>query len=237
MKKIMIRKSDKVVVLTGAGISAESGIKTFRDNNGLWEEQAVEDVATPAAFQRDPLMVWRFYKERLAQLQDVKPNPAHFALARLESYCQDFVLITQNVDGLHQAAGSKNVWQMHGALDQAVCTACCGKFSSSQIDLTEPLPHCPECAGNLRPDIVWFGEMPYFLDEIQKALQQADYFLAIGTSGLVYPAAQFMQIAKYCRAKTICVNLEDPQNMIYADYFFSGRSGEILPELVAEWTQ
>ncbi|MFO7896585.1 MAG: NAD-dependent deacylase [Candidatus Cloacimonadales bacterium] len=237
MQKIRISQQAKVVVLTGAGISAESGIRTFRDNNGLWEEQEVEDVATPEAFQRDPELVWRFYKERLAQLQQVKPNPAHFALLQLQQHCRDFVLITQNVDGLHQKAGSKDVWQMHGALDKAFCTKCQTRFSLQQIDLQAPLPTCSLCGAALRPDIVWFGELPYYLDEIQQALQRADYFLAIGTSGLVYPAAQFIQLAQYFGAQTICVNLEKPQNSMFSDYFFQGKSGEILPKLVAEWTK
>lgn len=232
---IKIGKDDNVVVLTGAGISAESGLKTFRDNDGLWENNRVEDVATPVAYARDPEMVWRFYKARYFQLDEVKPNPAHYVLVRLQNSCGDLKLITQNVDGLHQKAGSKQVWEMHGALQNAFCPNCSSKFLMSQLDLDQLVPTCPNCGSSVRPDIVWFGEMPHYLDEIQNSLSKADYFITIGTSGVVYPAAQFIQLAKYFGAKIIVVNLEKPDNALFSDYFFQGESGKILPDLVEEW--
>ena len=235
MKTFRLKISDKVVVLTGAGVSAESGLKTFRDNNGLWEKNRVEDVATPEAFQRDPAMVWSFYKQRYWQLDEVQPNQTHIALVELEKYLDYFRLITQNVDGLHKSAGNKNIWEMHGTLDKACCSKCNSKFAMNVLDLEQEIPICPVCGASARPDIIWFGEMPYFMDEIHSALQEADYFIMIGTSGMVYPAAQFIQIAKHYGAKTVCVNLEKPENNYFADYFYQGKSGEILPKLVAEW--
>jgi len=183
-----------LVILTGAGISAESGIATFRDANGLWENHRIEDVATPQAFRRDPETVHRFYNLRRAQLKTVHPNAAHHALAKLE---QDwagqgsFLLITQNVDDLHDRAGSKNLLHMHGEIRKLLCTAC--RHTARHEDDLSPAHTCPACGkvGKVRPDIVWFGEIPYHMDEIQHALDQADIFAAIGTSGLVYPAAGF----------------------------------------------
>src|SRR5688572_11753045 len=186
-----------IVVLTGAGISAESGIKTFRDNNGLWENHRVEDVCTPEAFTRNPELVQQFYNARRRQLvAEAKPNPAHAALADFErNFGGDFILITQNVDDLHERAGSRNLRHMHGELLKARC-------SKTQIvvpwtaNITADTP-CPCCSktGLLRPHIVWFGEMPLFMDEIEAALSRCDLFVSIGTSGQVYPAAGFVQMA------------------------------------------
>lgn len=207
-----LSKNDKLVVLTGAGVSAESGLKTFRDNNGLWENHKVEDVATPQAFIRNPIMVWKFYKQRFMQLSNVKPNTGHYALCKLEEYLKDnFTLITQNVDGLHHLAGSKNVLEMHGSLSKSVCTKCNQEMHMKDVDLSVDLPICSECGGELRPKVTWFGEVPYHLDNIFRSLQEADYFLVLGTSGTVYPAAQFVAIAKSQNAKTICVNLTKQQ--------------------------
>jgi NAD-dependent deacetylase len=235
--KYKFSKETRLIVLTGAGISAESGIKTFRDNNGMWENHDVEEVATSKGFQQDPKLVWKFYKARYEQLSTVKPNRGHFALVELQKYLQDnFTLITQNVDGLHIIAGNKNVLEMHGSLRNCFCSKCNSFFDMSAIELSCDIPKCNKCGGYLRPDVVWFGEMPYFLDKIETELHNADFFLVIGTSGVVYPAAQFLQLAKAFGAKTIGVNLAPPQNVNLLDEFHQGKAGEILPELVKIWT-
>lgn len=206
-----MKNNTKVVVLTGAGISAESGLKTFRDNDGLWENHRVEDVATPEAFVTNPDLVYRFYNQRRQQLQseDLKPNAAHEALAKLEQHLDDNLLIvTQNVDDLHERAGSKNVLHMHGELLSAKC---CKTGNATvwrgQLDQQDSC-HCCEPANSMRPDIVWFGEMPYFMNEIGQALLEADVFIAIGTSGNVYPAAGFVSQAASLGAQTLEINLE-----------------------------
>lgn len=197
----------RIVILTGAGISAESGVKTFRDSGGLWEGHDVQEVATPGAFARNRGLVQKFYDERRRQVQDVEPNAAHLALARLEAqHSGEFLLITQNVDDLHERAGSRNVLHMHGELLKARCLACEGRFTWRE-DLAHE-PPCPTCGEpGLRPDIVWFGEIPYHLDEIQDALNNSDLFAAIGTSGQVQPAASFVAIAAAAGAKTAELNL------------------------------
>lgn len=231
-----VHKDSKVVVLTGAGISAESGLKTFRENNGLWETHHVEEVATPEAFAADPELVWKFYKQRYHQLNDVQPNAAHYALKKLEDYLGDnFWLITQNVDGLHRVAGHKNVLEMHGSLRTCFCSRCKHGYQMCDVDLEPTIPICMECNGYLRPDIVWFGEVPYHMGRIYGLLQETDYFLVVGTSGVVYPAAGFLMIALDCGARTIGVNFEAPRNASMIDDFHLGKAGEILPKLVKEW--
>ena len=235
--KFKFSKQDHVIVLTGAGISAESGLKTFRDHDGLWENYKVEEVCTPAAFQSNPKLVWDFYKQRFHQLKSVKPNPSHFALVELEHFLsENFMLITQNIDGLHQIAGNKRVIEMHGSLKKCFCQDCGNEFEMTKINLNEDVPGCPDCNGKLRPDIVWFGEVPYFLKEIDTILRTADFFLIIGTSGTVQPAASLAYLAKAQGAKTICVNLNPPENLMFIDEFHQGKSGELLPELVKIWT-
>lgn len=196
-----------IVILTGAGISAESGVPTFRDANGLWEGHRVEDVATPEAFDRDPETVQRFYNLRRAALATVEPNAAHHALARLQrEYTGKVTLVTQNVDDLHERAGFKNVIHMHGELLKAWCLRCDAHQSwSGDIG---PESECDACgaAGKLRPDIVWFGEMPYRMEEIECLLEDAGVFVAIGTSGQVYPAAGFVMQARFAGARTLEIN-------------------------------
>lgn len=227
----------RVTVLTGAGISAESGLKTFRDNNGLWEKHRVEDVATPAAFIKDPAMVWKFYKLRYRQLQDVTPNPGHYALKKMEDFLGDNMnIITQNIDGLHGSAGSKNVTEMHGSLNSCYCTACHVSYEMKSVDLIPRVPICKDCGGSLRPDIVWFGEVPYHLERIGEILNQTEYFIVAGTSGVVYPAAYFLFLTRIKGAVTIGINLEKPANLDYINEFHQGRTGEILPRLVEIWT-
>jgi len=198
-----------IVILTGAGISAESGLATFRGPDGLWEGHRVEDVCTPQALARDPALVLDFYDQRRRALSNVRPNAAHEALARLDAaWDGQLLIVTQNVDDLHERAGAKRLIHMHGELLSALCRACGARapFAGDMIDG----PACPACgsAGALRPDIVFFGEIPYRMDEIQEALEQADLFVSIGTSGTVYPAAGFVQLARAAGADTLELNLE-----------------------------
>ena len=194
-----------IVILTGAGVSAESGLPTFRGPDGLWEGHRVEDVATPEAFDRDPHLVHRFYNLRRRALGSVGPNAAHLAIARLQRE-RRVTLVTQNVDDLHERAGSTGVIHMHGELRKALCTRCGARME--WIDDMEVDTPCPACGktGGMRPDIVWFGEMPYRMEEIESALMDADLFAAIGTSGNVYPAAGFVRTARFAGARTIEFN-------------------------------
>jgi NAD-dependent deacetylase len=205
-------KQLNVVVLTGAGISAESGLKTFRDNDGLWENHKIQDVATPEGFEADPELVYRFYNQRRVQLlgSEVHPNKAHLALAKLEAKVgANFTLITQNVDNLHQRAGSQNVLHMHGSLLSARCLGSEQSFSieGDTLDLTSQCVCCQPSHG-LRPDIVWFGEIPKYMPQIEQQLSQADVFISIGTSGTVYPAAGFVRLANHSGAYTVELNME-----------------------------
>ncbi|MDO5657831.1 MAG: NAD-dependent deacylase [Paracoccus sp. (in: a-proteobacteria)] len=222
----------RIVVLTGAGISAESGIQTFRAAaGGLWEDHRVEDVATPEAFARDPALVHRFYNMRRASAAQAQPNAAHHALVDLAARHELF-LVTQNVDDLHERAGSPHVTHMHGALSGALCAACGHHWPSpAQMDVTTPCPACDETAA--RPDIVWFGEMPYHMPEIWTALEQADLFAAIGTSGQVYPAAGFAQHA--VRHGVECVELNLEPSAVSRDFHrhISGPATRIVPDWVA----
>lgn len=225
----------KVVILTGAGISAESGIRTFRGADGLWEGHRIEDVATPEAFVRNPTLVYRFYNERRRALlqPDIAPNAAHQALARLEEALGDeFLLVTQNIDDLHQRAGSRRVLPMHGELRQARCDAC-DTVNAWDDDFDESHV-CPSCnvTGHFRPHVVWFGEMPLYMDEIQSALLQADVFAAIGTSGHVYPAAGFGALAQRAGAETIEINLEPSQVASDFDETLYGPASETVPRWV-----
>ena len=231
-------RDKKVVVLTGAGISAESGIKTFRDNDGLWENYRIEDVATPQAWQADPELVWKFYQARRRQMKEVGPNPAHEALAKLESELDDFTLITQNVDDLHERGGSLSIIHMHGRLE----TLRCEKSGQIEVrmadeDLEDDFLSCNCCAepSRLRPDIVWFGEMPMQMDEIYDAIESCDVVIVVGSSGHVYPAAGLASAARSVGAKTILVNYEMPVNGYDFDEVHLGKAGEILPGLVETW--
>lgn len=224
-----------IVILTGAGVSAESGVPTFRGPDGLWEGQRVEDVATVAAFRRNPALVQRFYDERRAALAGIGPNEAHLALARLDrEWPGELLLVTQNVDDLHERAGSVRLLHMHGELRAAWCLACGARrpFRGARLAAAA----CPACgtAGRLRPDIVWFGEMPYHMAGIEAALATADLFVSIGTSGNVYPAAGFVDLARQAGAHCIELNL-DPS---LAGHRFHdsrrGPAGRLVPQLVAQ---
>ena len=231
--------SDKeVVVLTGAGISAESGVRTFRDNGGLWENHRVEDVATPEAWVSDQSLVWRFYQARRNQLLEVLPNPAHFALAQLESKTESFTLITQNVDDLHERGGSESVIHMHGRLQTLRCeTTGLSEVRMGEHDLGGDFVLCNCCAvsSRMRPDIVWFGEIPMEMDVIYREVEKCDVFIVIGSSGHVYPAAGLVDLANSNDAHTILVNLELPINGGDFDEVHIGKAGEILPDLIENW--
>lgn len=230
-----MRDIRSIVILTGAGISAESGLATFRGPDGLWEGHRVEDVATPEAFARDPVLVQRFYDARRDNLKRVKPNAAHEALARLDAEWPDELLIvTQNVDDLHERAGAGRVLHMHGELRSAWCLAC-GARSRWEDDLGDH-PPCPACgtSGKLRPDIVWFGEIPYAMERIDRALMDADLFVSIGTSGAVYPAAGFVQTARYVGARTIEMNLEPSLGSSHFHESRIGQAGALVPAWVDE---
>ena len=228
-----------IVILTGAGISAESGIDTFRGGGGqsgmgLWEQHRVEDVATPEAFARDPDLVLRFYDMRRAAIQEKEPNAAHLALARLDrAWPGGLLIVTQNVDDLHERAGARRVLHMHGEHLNAWCTHC-----DLRSRWREPLidrPACPACgARSLRPDVVWFGEMPYRMDEIYAALRAADLFVSIGTSGAVYPAAGFVRDARELGARTLELNLERSEGSAWFDESRLGPAGELVPAWVDE---
>jgi NAD-dependent deacetylase len=222
----------KIIVLTGAGISAESGVPTFRDSDGLWEGHRVEDVATPQAYDAQPSVVHRFYDARRAALAVVEPNPAHHALARLEEVLgDDLLVVTQNIDDLHERAGSTRVLHMHGELRSALCRAC--RRRTPWTGDLGGLPPCPHCgASELRPDVVWFGEVPYGMAEIQDALAAADLFVSIGTSGAVYPAAGFVQYAAMHGARTLELNLQPSEGSHYFHEARHGRAGELVPAWV-----
>lgn len=226
---------ESIVVLTGAGISAESGIKTFRAADGLWEEHRIEDVATPEAFIRDPELVQRFYNARRQPLleRSVKPNPAHLALARLEQqFAGQFTLVTQNIDNLHEQAGSRNVLHMHGEILKMQCTRSQQVFPCEHdLQVTDRCDCCNR-RGTLRPHIVWFGEMPLFMDEIYARLAECDLFVAVGTSGNVYPAAGFVQVASQHAAETVEINLEPSAVHSAFDTAIYGKAGEELPAWV-----
>lgn len=223
-----------IVILTGAGISAESGLTTFRGPDGLWENHRVEDVCTPEALRRDPALVHRFYDARRARLAQVRPNAAHGALAELDrKWPGDLLIVTQNVDDLHERAGAARLLHMHGELLSALCAAC-----GASKPWHGPMPHgaiCPFCnAPSLRPDIVFFGEMPYEMDRIDAALKDADLFVSIGTSGAVYPAAGFVQTARYVGARTLELNLDPSAGSVHFDDTRLGPASELVPRWVAQ---
>lgn len=228
-------KYNKIVVLTGAGVSAESGINTFRASDGLWENHRIEDVATPQGFNRNPELVYRFYNQRRQQLlqPDITPNSAHLALADLEhKFDGECLIVTQNVDNLHERAGSKQVLHMHGEL---LTARCCN--SKQVISMTEDFDHTTDClcctpVSRMRPNIVWFGEMPMYMDTIYEALWEADLFIAIGTSGHVYPAAGFVEEANRNGAHTVELNLEPSVVESHFSEKIYGMAGSIVPEFV-----
>ncbi len=225
------------VVLTGAGISAESGIRTFRAADGLWEEHRIEDVATPEGFARNPALVHTFYNRRRQQLcsDEVAPNAAHRALAEFEArWPGPFLLVTQNIDNLHERAGSQDVVHMHGELFKARCQAC-GHLHRWEDDLSEAMPSpCCHRPGALRPHVVWFGEIPLEMERIEAALSQCDLFVAIGTSGQVYPAAGFCELARAAGAHTVELNLEATAGSRRFQEHHTGPASEVVPRFLED---
>jgi NAD-dependent deacetylase len=230
-----LRAAARLAVLTGAGISQESGLRTFRDaQTGLWAQYKPEDLASPEAFRRDPKLVWDWYAWRREAVKGVRPNPGHYALVEIEKRVPQFTLITQNVDGLHRMAGSQNVLELHGNIQRVRC-ADCYTFTETWADDSESVPHCPACGGLLRPHVVWFGEaLPR--DQLEAAVNAArssDVFFSIGTSGIVQPAASLAFAAHNRSAVVVEINAEPTPLTPKADYALHGKSGEILPRLVA----
>jgi len=234
---VKLSPQDHLFILTGAGVSAESGLPTFRGANGLWRGYRVEDVATPGAFAADPALVWQFYSERRLRHQTVRPNPAHFALAELERGLGDrFFLCTQNVDSLHEQSGSQRVVHMHGRIMQSRCSSrrCSSRpfDDSSSYQTREEIPFCNACGALIRPHICWFGEVPFEMDLILHQLAGATVLLTVGTSGVVEPAASFVKMARRNGAKTIYIGPEEPSNSAFFDEVLLGKAGEALPGLV-----
>ncbi len=227
-----MRPFESIVILTGAGLSAESGVSTFRDPEGIWSKYDWREVATPEGFDSNPAYVHEFYNMRRRIHRDIKPNAAHFALARLENEHRGVTVITQNVDALHEAAGSKSLIHMHGEAMRALCAAC-GTSVPWTDDLSVATP-CPSCGsvGRMRPDVVWFGEMPYHMERISELLSECDLFISIGTSGHVYPAASFVAEARAAGAHTVELNLEPSQGArLFAEGIY-GPATEVVPEYV-----
>jgi NAD-dependent deacetylase len=230
---LSVSPTDRIFILAGAGVSAESGIPTFRGVGGLWRNYRIEEVACPEAWNRDPRLVWEFYSMRRRVAAAAKPNPAHFALAKLEDTLQDQLFVcTQNVDSLHEQAGSRNVVHMHGELFKSRCDTC-NRPPFDDTNLYDPpaeVPQC-ECGGRIRPHICWFCEVPFELDRIYDALERCTIFMAVGTSGVVEPAASFVAQVN-CRARTIYVGPEEPSNVSSFTEYHLGKAGEVLPDLL-----
>ena len=234
---LAISPYDRVFVLTGAGVSAESGIPTFRGAGGLWRNYRIENVASPHAWRRDPRLVWEFYSMRRRVAASAMPNPAHLALARLEQQLGDrLFLCTQNVDDLHEHAGSLRVVHMHGELFKSRCDTCSrAPFrDTNTYDAPAKLPRC-DCGGRIRPHICWFGEVPFELDRIFRALNECTIFMAVGTSGVVEPAASFVAHVGG-RTRTIYVGLEEPANASAFTECHSGKAGDALPDLLGSFS-
>ncbi len=226
-------KAKQVVVLTGAGISAESGVPTFRGEGGLWKSYSVMELATPEAFSRDPKLVWEFYNWRRELLAPLTPNPGHQALAEIERGIPHFKLITQNIDGLHRKAGNTDITELHGNIWWVRCTGCARLMEDLRVPLPE-MPECPSCGALLRPNVVWFGEMlePLVLGAAYEAINSCDLMIVVGTSGTVQPAASMGSQAKRSGATVAEVNLEPTPYSGTYDISIAGKSGEILPKLL-----
>ncbi len=225
---------ERIVILTGAGVSADSGISTFRDKDGIWAKYDVREVATPEGFARNPLRVHEFYNRRRRDSAGVEPNAAHVALARLEQTHPDVLVVTQNVDALHEAAGSRKLIHMHGELLSALCARCGERHAWHEDMGLETV--CPSChrPGCMRPNVVWFGEMPYRMSEIENALARCDLFVSIGTSGNVYPASGFVAQARAHGARTVELNLEPSSGISHFHEAIQGRASEIVPPFVEQ---
>lgn len=230
-----MRKYNNIFILTGAGISAESGLSTFRSSNGLWNNHKVEDVASIEGFERNPALVHDFYNNLKQEVQAVEPNAAHRAITRLQNeYPAEVNVVTQNVDTLHEKAGNRNVYHIHGQINQAVCLNCGHILETwGDVDTETVCPHC-EVMGMMKPNIVFFGENLLCMDKVESLLRRCDLFLSVGTSGVVFPAAGFVQTAKYYGADTCELTLETTANNYLFDNHIYGKAGETLPRLVDE---
>jgi NAD-dependent deacetylase len=230
----LIQHTNSLCVLTGAGISAESGVETFRGLNGLWSKLKPEELANFGAFLRNPELVWEWYNYRMRIIHDVQPNPAHFALARWQELVKDFTLVTQNIDNLHCRAGSKNVLELHGNIERSYCIGCGASVNHVEVPSDKKVPRCTSCNGIIRPDVVWFGEMlpDGVFEEGAEAAERCELFLCIGTSAVVYPAANLPLIARKNGAYVVEINTERTEisNNVHETIF--GKAGEILPLLV-----
>lgn len=226
----MIAAREPLVILSGAGVSAESGVPTFRGFQGLWEQHRPETLATPEAFRNNPALVWRFYRWRRDLVARCRPNPAHTTIAEMQTHFHNFTLLTQNVDGLHQRAGSQDVVELHGSLWNLKCTNCTAHWEDHSSPMTED-PRCPACGSLARPDVIWFGEEldPIRLQTAESAVRQAKTMLIIGTSALVYPAAQLPLLARAAGAKLMEFNLEMTPLSEVVDEFYEGEAGKTLP--------
>ncbi len=228
-----LKSAKSVTVLTGAGISAESGVPTFRGADGLWKKFKPEELATFDAFIRNPELVWEWYNYRRKLIMEVKPNPGHYALVELENLFPDFTLITQNVDNLHRRAGSKNVVELHGNIEKNYCIKCGRRYDDINLALEMKIPKC-DCGGLIRPDVVWFGEFlpPDAWEKAEMAVSRCEVLFSIGTSGIVYPAASLPQIAKRSGAYIVEINIERTELSWFMDEVIIGKAGEVLPEIV-----
>lgn len=230
----ILRVSERVAVLTGAGVSQESGLRTFRDAQaGLWAQYRPEDLATPEAFANNPKLVWDWYAMRREKIKEVAPNPGHYALAEMARRFPFFTLITQNVDGLHQTAGSFDVIELHGNIREVRCSRC-EKITSQWNEIQDGVPECPSCGGLLRPNVVWFGEsLPrQALEMAVTAARSCGVFFSIGTSGIVQPAASLAAAAKNRNAVVVQLNIDSTPQTHKVDYILAGKSGEVLPAIV-----
>ena len=229
-----LSKSKKIVFFTGAGVSAESGISTFRGKDGIWNKLKPEELANFDAFMRNPKMVWEWYNHRKKIVHQAKPNPAHIAIAEMQNLFDEVTVVTQNIDNLHRRAGSKNIFELHGNMERNFCVKC-RTFYNEELDFSNGVPKC-KCGGLIRPDVVWFGE---YLPEDQfagseKAAINSDMFFVVGTSAVVYPAAGLVHAAKHSGAFIVEVNIEETEITPFCDLSFFGEAGKILPELVNE---
>lgn len=229
-----LKQAQYVVAFTGAGVSAESGVPTFRGDDGLWKKFKPEELANFNAFIRNPDLVWEWYKYRKQLIHSVQPNAGHYALAEMETMFSKFAVITQNIDNLHRRAGSKTVYELHGNIDRNYCIDCGTYFSDVEIESQSGAPHCKKCNGHIRPDVVWFGELlpASEWENSEMAAKEADVFFSIGTSSVVFPAASLPLIAKRSGSYVVEINIEPTELSHYTDEIILGKSGEILPQLV-----
>ncbi len=230
-----LSNAESVTVFTGAGISAESGVPTFRGKEGLWKKFKVEELANFDAFMRDPRLVWEWYRHRMTIVSSVVPNPGHYAIAEMENLFKDFSVITQNIDNLHQRAGSRTVYELHGSIERNFCIGCGRDFPNDATALKEAVPRCDFCSGLIRPDVVWFGELipGDIWNRSVSAAERAEVFFSIGTSGVVYPAASLPSIAKRAGAYFVEINVEPTELTSKADEFICGKSASVLPRLLS----